>query len=359
MGYPARVQAEPTWRIKVRLFRMNLQESIGLSPWAALESIPGQTAVSALWRARLGECYHEFKAAFLHPTARLAPYYPCPLDCGCWHEVIYHGADDLTGVCRCDLGRCGPFRLTTDDVRLWELSWARLGRSLCRALGLDRKSSELNLYNTRQIGAWSAVVVPAVLTIQHDPGSFRQVVEALVARLRQPFILLAPTGQHLDAACQGLLAGVRAGFFGLDNHVRLVGSIGLEPVRAVGELFAAFSPGAAEALEEDAARKAFALVKALDAEQPARKASLYTVFRLYCVEAKTVEQVARQCRCARSLVFLRLGALRRKLGRDPRQLRQYSGHFERIEESLAEPRARRIYRRAAAFGEEESGEGEV
>jgi hypothetical protein len=184
-------------------------------------------------------------------------------------------------------------------------------------------------------------------------------VEALVARLRQPFILLAPTGQHLDAWCQELMAGVRAGFFGLDNHVRFGASGGLQPVRAPGELFAAFTPGVADVLEEDAARKAFALVKALDAEQPVRKASLYTVFRLYCVEGQTVEQVARQCRCARSLVFLRLGALRRKLGRDPRQLRQYSGHFERIEDSLAEPRARRIYRKAAGFGEQDCGEGEA
>ena len=338
---------------------MTLEKSPRLSPWAALESIPGQTAIAALWRARLGECYDEFKASFLQQTAQLAPYYPCPLDCGCWHEVIHHGSDDLIGVCRCDLCRCDPLILTTDDVCLWELKWARLAQSLCRGLGLDFKIIDFNLYNTRQIGAWSAAVVPAILTIQHEAGGFRRVAEALVARLRQPFILLAPTGQHLDAVCQELLAGVKAGFFGLDNHMRFGASGGLKPVRAPGELFATFTPGVADALEEDAARKAFALVKALDAEQPARKASLYTVFRLYCVEGQTVEQVARQCRCARSLVFLRLGALRRKLGRDPRQLRQYSGQFERIEESLVDTRARRIYRKAVAFGDEESGEAEV
>jgi hypothetical protein len=336
---------------------MTLELSRKLSPWAALESIPGQAAVTALWGARLGEHYDEFKVAFLQRTGHLAHYYPCPLDCGCWHEVVHHGLDDLTGVCRCDLCRCDPLRLRTDDVRLWELRWARLAQSLCRALDLDFKFADLNLYNTRQIGAWSSAVVPALLTIQHEAGAFRNVVEALVARLRQPFILLTPTGQHLDAACQELLAGVGAGFFGLDNHVRFAASGGLQPLGTPGELFAAFTPGPPDALEEDAARKAFALVKALDAEQPARKASLYTVFRLYCVEGRTVEQVARQCRCARSLVFLRLGALRRKLGRDPRQLRQYSGHFEHIEESLADPRARRIYRKAATFGDEESGEG--
>jgi hypothetical protein len=64
-------------------------------------------------------------------------------------------------------------------------------------------------------------------------------------------------------------------------------------------------------------------------------------------------QVARKCGCARSLVFLRLEALRCKLGVHPRTLRQYSGHFESIEESLSDPRARRVHRKSAIYGEEE------
>lgn len=330
-----------------------------LPPWGALESIPGQKAVTALWRARLGEWFDDFKTVFLQPTNQLPHAYPCPLECGCWHEVVYHGPEDITAVCRCDLCRCDPFTLTPADVRLWELRWAPLSRGLCRALGLDFKPAELNLYNTRQIGSWSAAAVPAIMTIQHDAPQFRQVVEALVARLRQPFILFTPTARHLDTGCQELLQGVKAGFFGLDSHVRFTAGGGLQAVHTPGELFAPFTSAPPEALEEGAARKAFALVKALDAAQPARKASLYTVFRLYCVEGLTVEQVSRRCRCARSLVFLRLGALRRKLGTDLRGMRQYSSHFERIEDSLADYRARRIHREGFTYGgdPDEQGEG--
>lgn len=314
------------------------------SPWSALESIPGQTAVAALWRERLGDGYDEFKNAFLQPAPDLAHSYPCPNDCGCWHEVIHHGPDDIAAVCRCDPCRCAPFALTPEEVRLWGFSWSRFSRALCGALELNQRTAELGLHKTCQIGCWSATAVPVLLTLQHDAVQFERIVEALAARLRQPFILLAPTAQHLGAASQELLADVKAGFFGLDSHVRFSANGGLQPIRRPGELFARFTPEPPEALEEGAARQAFALVKALDAAQPARKASLYTVFRLYCVEGLTVEQVARQCRCARSLVFLRLRALRQKLGGDPRRLRQYSTHFERIEDSLADSRARRINR---------------
>ena len=328
------------------------------SPWSALEAIPGQTAVGALWQARLGEQYEEFKDVFLQPASEFARSYPCPADCGCWHEVVEHGADDFVAVCRCNPCRCDPLPLTANEVRLWELKWGRLAHELCGALGLEPKRVELDLYNTRQIGSWSAAAVPAVLTIQHATARFQHAVQGLVARLRQPFILLAPTSQHLEAVSQELLAGVKADFFGLDAHVRLGVGGRLQAVRTPGELFAQFTPEPREPLEEQSARQAFALVRALDATQPVRKASLYTVFRLYCVEGLTVEQVARKCRCARSLVFVRLGALRRKLGTEPGRLRQYSGHFERIEESLTDSRARRVYRQGVADGDGEPDESE-
>ncbi len=314
--------------------------------WSALEAIPGQRAVPALWQARLGDGYEDFRDAFLQTTTALAESFPCPGECGCWHEVIRHSAEDIVAVCRCDPCRCEPLPLATHEVCLWELKWSQFAHELRNALGLEPKPVRLDLYNTRQIGSWSAEAVPVVLTIQHATTQFQRTVQALVAKLRQPFILLSPTAQHLEAVSQELLAGVKAACFGLDAHVRLGAGGRLQAVRAPGELFARFTPEPREALEEGAARQAFALVRALDAAQSLRKASLYMVFRLYCVEGLTVEQVARRCRCARSLVFVRLGELKRKLGTEPRRLRQYSGHFERIEESLSEPRARRVYRQS-------------
>src|SRR5213075_1557111 len=104
--------------------------------------------------------------------------------------------------------------------------------------------------------------------------------------------------------------------------------------------------------DEDMLRKAILLVKASDAAQGARKVSLYTVMRLYCFDCLTASQIARKCGSARSMIYDRIAELRQKLRRDPAELRQYSAHFEPMEESLSDPRAKRIHRKTAAYGDE-------
>lgn len=88
----------------------------------------------------------------------------------------------------------------------------------------------------------------------------------------------------------------------------------------------------------------FALVKALDSQQPSSKASLDTVFRLYCIEGLNAAQVARKCGCRRSLVFLRLEALRRKLGTHP----EHFVNTQAISKPLKNPSLIRAL--AACFG---------
>src|SRR5438128_57685 len=43
--------------------------------------------------------------------------------------------------------------------------------------------------------------------------------------------------------------------------------------------------------------------------------------------------------------YSRLKPLRKKLGRDPAELRQYPSHFDNLGQSLSDPRARRVYRK--------------
>src|SRR5438093_168541 len=79
-------------------------------------------------------------------------------------------------------------------------------------------------------------------------------------------ILVAPTHDHLDATCQELLANAGAGFFALaglaafDGSLRLMGKV-------PGELFARFS-AQPQAVEQDLAQRAFALIQTLDSEAP-------------------------------------------------------------------------------------------
>src|SRR3989442_1507282 len=58
------------------------------SPWPALESSRGLLSVPVCWRARLGEHYDAFRAAFLTQSSQPAKYYPCARGCGCMHEIV-------------------------------------------------------------------------------------------------------------------------------------------------------------------------------------------------------------------------------------------------------------------------------
>src|SRR5574341_298363 len=177
-----------------------------MSPWSALEQSHRLKHVAAIWRQRRGETFPVFQAALLQRTPERARAHPCPRNCGCAHEVIREGTDDFAAVCRCERWNCDTFTVTPEQLALWELSWTRLGRALCQALGLDRRHAVLGLPSTHQIGSWSAAAVPVLLTIQADPDNLRGVIAELAARLRRPYILLVPTSRHLTAAALELLA---------------------------------------------------------------------------------------------------------------------------------------------------------
>lgn len=111
-----------------------------------------------------------------------------------------------------------------------------------------------------------------------------------------------------------------------------------------------------EPVSDDVARKLFALVNALELATNYRKAPVIRVFYLYCVKSLTREEVARACRCVPSLVTLRLQVIEQKLGRKPAGLRTISNEFERIADSLSDPRARRINRQRALDGSDPEAE---
>jgi len=280
----------------------NLQPSSNC--WRALELIRGLSAVPAIWRPHLGRHFEPFQRAFLIARPEPARRFPCD-QCGCAHEVT-HVAGQIVGVCACEPWNCRDLILAPGDLQVLELNWPKLARALCQVFGLHPKFTDLRIHNTVQIGSWSAEAVPAVFTIQPDPQSLRSVVCELIARLRERFILLAPTVHPLDALGHEMLAHAGAGFFPLAAQVTLdeEGALHLAG-KAPGELFAKFT-AQPQAVEEDAARRAFALLQQLDSAPGAEPPSAFTVFRLYCVEELNTREIARICRCSHPTVLNRL-----------------------------------------------------
>jgi hypothetical protein len=347
------------------------------SPWPALERLPSLRGTGSVWRGLLGSHFDPFQSAFLQKLTGRATGIFCE-KCYCIHEALFpshastvsrpdtptlprSAARTFTfaaAVCRCADRTCPDIALTPADLEQWSLNWPKLGRALSKALNLNSRFTDLKLLNTFQIGVWSADAVPVIFTIQSERSQLSTIISQLTSRLRRSYILFAPTTENLDATSQEFLANSGAEFFSLENTVRLADNGALLAAKTPGELFAKFAPEPAGSGSEDVARKTLGLAKSLDAQTRYRKAPLYTVFLLYCQDGLTPDEIARKCGCARSIVFTRLDFLRKKLGGNLAALRQHSDHFERIENSLSDSRARRIYKSGALYGEDDESTGE-
>ena len=191
--------------------------------WRALETVPGLSAVDAEWRMRFGAEYALAKS-FLRPNGRLASAHPCTVrpGCGCSHEVVVHGQDDIVAVCRCGVG-CETFSLTRSDIAVYEVDVAGLAQALACALNLmGEQAPEPGLHQTTRIGAYAPTAgfhFPVYLTIQLEPSDFDHTVNSIVSQTDAPFILLAPTQHHCQTRTERALATSKSAFIPLSEEV--------------------------------------------------------------------------------------------------------------------------------------------
>jgi len=90
-----------------------------------------------------------------------------------------------------------------------------------------------------------------------------------------------------------------------------------------------------------------------------REAPIKQVFEFYCLKGFSASEVAVKLSCSKTTVMNRLAALAKLADVPAIKLRAYKPLFERMEESLRDPRAKRVDREEAAFGErEEEGDPE-
>jgi hypothetical protein len=321
--------------------------------------LPTLAAVPAVWRRWLDGDFEAFRSAFFRVSEEPSGAVPCPRDCGCSHEVVRHEGGHMVAVCTCDPWNCDDLAVTPAEVVVLELNWARLGRALARAFECDARDAPCGPAKTRQIGSFSGAALPVVLTIQNERHEFRSAVAETVAALRRPFVLLAPTARLIDIRSQELLASCGAGFFDLQSNVMLMPSGLLRARKSGGELFSRYVAERPDEISEDEGRRLYARVLlACDRDGSNREAPLKQVFDLYCMMGFSAQEVAVKLHCAKSTVMNRLGRLKEMTGVSGDKLRAYKPFFERAEASMSDPRARRVRRRDAIYGEEPDGDGE-
>ena len=106
---------------------------------------------------------------------------------------------------------------------------------------------------------------------------------------------------------------------------------------------------------EDVARAAFALLVKLDAQGKLKSPTPLTVFRFYCADGMSADEVAAKCRCAKGTVMSRLRFIESVTHTKPEQFRAMSGHLQQMADDYDASGAREIYRRGLVDGAESDG----
>ncbi|HTD68486.1 MAG TPA: hypothetical protein VK846_18345 [Candidatus Limnocylindria bacterium] len=320
-------------------------------PWQWLEDMEAHATVLAEWRVACAEQLEEARP-FLRPTGGRAESYRCThrFPCSCEHRVVIHAPDRMVACCQCEDGGCEKFPLKMEDIAVWELDATKFTRALARACDCEPVRDALGIHRAHQVGVWSAARVPVVVAFPNELWPLGDMIAALFTRLRSRFVLLTPTMRFLDAVSIERLHGIQSRCFDLATNL-VVGPRGdLRFVKRSGELFAEFAPIVDDSREETVARAAFRLVEQLDSEDVMKAPSVLTVFRLYCMEELSADQIAARCRCGKGTIINRLHRIRKRTGKEPNELRRFATHFNRMEEDVSDARARHIHRRILVQG---------
>jgi hypothetical protein len=168
--------------------------------------------------------------------------------------------------------------------------------------------------------------------------------------LGSPASSLAPAGHAEPETIQITVQAITVAFQGQNYRT--------EPTNLVASLVSAAqtnpppAPPEFELEERSIAAKVFALLSALDPVSRLRKATPLRVFNLYYRQRLQPAEIARICKCDRSLIFDRLASIRASVPWTPEQLHEVSPHVEAMEEAFTDSRAREIRRQRAVYGDE-------
>lgn len=330
------------------------------SPWRALEAICG-SAVKAEWTYKAGGKFGPLLETYLRPLKdERAKVHPCPCRPECYHRVIRH-PNRIVAVCEDREFACDDFELSDADLIPYELNWKMLGRAVASAFGCEHIDSQVGIQGVRQIAAFSGFAMPLFLTIHRQPETFREAIARLVAGMPKPFVVLAPSGQWMDANCHAML-GRECGFLDLESHITLTEDGKLRSNRLGGELLSPFLPENVEPVRQSELKRITEILGKMGAKPSSKKADPVTVFNLVVIKGLSQREAAKKCRCAPSLIHLRVGEIERIFDFSLKELRSFATDLIELDSVVKGSMGRkaRSYRSVERhqFGEDECDDGE-
>ena len=220
--------------------------------WTTLEALTTPAAVLAEWQAALGP---EFVAArvYLRPTQDQARTYPCinlP-QCDCRHEIVATANDGkFRAVCRCELDNCPPLLLNPCDILIHELDI----QMFCRAIRCsfkfddppDERATPYGASYVWPVGIYGNLRSSVYLLIRPSEQEFLKEIEGLITGQADPFILLAPTRQHLTPHVQAVLQRHKAAFIPLSGTLALDAPDRFKVISSIQPILDRFAQGLAE-----------------------------------------------------------------------------------------------------------------
>ncbi len=222
--------------------------------WSTLDRSPGQFNILPEWRRRLGSDF-EIVSLLFRPTDYRAKSVSCPSPggSGCPRRVVDYGDGEIIAVCNDEDEGCDDITLSPEDIIVHELDHRKLTVIVARALEIRPTFSPLDgFFQTFKVGdinPGGSRRFPVFLTIQLDANALRDVTSRLLAKSREPFVLLTFTGDMIDLEMEDLLARNKSCFMALaDILIRDDQAGDLVGVKPAYELLSSFIRDAAPEL---------------------------------------------------------------------------------------------------------------
>ena len=222
--------------------------------WSTLAGVPGISNVLPEWQRLLGADFVMASSLFRPTDYRVSSFFcPSPGGNGCPRRVVDYGDGEIIAVCNDEEQGCDNIILRPEDIVVHELDRHKLSTMIAQALDIQPAFSPLEGFHQTflvgEIKPGGSQRFPVFLTMPLKADALRGITARLLAKVREPFLLLIFTKNLLDLDMADLLIRNKSRFMTLEDIlVWDVSSRGFIGKRPANELLAEFMEKAAPEL---------------------------------------------------------------------------------------------------------------